>query len=139
MGGKKISAMIDRKCVHINFLERNEKRAKAKVEAIVLRGKDLSEFEYYDLGKEVLSICAKEKVTVFLLVFDTECVKFGHRYFHAPLSSLITEPKVAIDVQILGTSVQSKEVVGGAMGYKVKSAVVGHIFESACKMGLEPK
>lgn len=66
MWGKKIIAISDRKCVEIDFLKQIEKLAKAKVDAIVLREKDLSEFEYYDLAKEVLSICAKQKVTCFL-------------------------------------------------------------------------
>ena len=94
MWDKKIIAISDRKCVEIDFLKQIEKLAKAKVDAIVLREKDLSEFEYYDLAKEVLSICTKQKVTCFLHFFDRECLKLGHRYFHAPLSLLRKEPKI---------------------------------------------
>ncbi|ELJ8027022.1 TPA: thiamine phosphate synthase [Campylobacter jejuni] len=139
MWGKKIIAISDRKCVEIDFLKQIEKLAKAKVDAIVLREKDLSEFEYYDLAKEVLSICAKQKVTCFLHFFDRECLKLGHRYFHAPLSLLRKEPKLTKYFHILGTSVHSKEELLEAMSYKVNYAFVGHIFESSCKMGLEPK
>ncbi|GKT38462.1 hypothetical protein LOCUS_04770 [Campylobacter jejuni] len=63
----------------------------------------------------------------------------GHRYFHAPLSLLRKEPKLIKYFHILGTSVHSKEELLEAMSYKVNYAFVGHIFESSCKVGLEPK
>ena len=85
MWDKKIIAISDRKCVEIDFLTQVEKLAKSGIDAFVLREKDLSEFEYYDLAKEVLAICAKHKTTCFLHFFDRECLKLGHRYFHMPL------------------------------------------------------
>lgn len=62
------------------LLKQIEKLAKAKVDAIVLREKDLSEFEYYDLAKEVLSICAKQKVTCFC-IFLIGVFKIGTSLF----------------------------------------------------------
>ncbi|AXP09513.1 thiamine phosphate synthase [Campylobacter hepaticus] len=139
MWDKKIIAISDRKCVQIDFLKYMEKLAKAKIDAIVLREKDLSEFEYYDLAKEVLAICAKHKITCFLHFFDRVCLKLGHRYFHAPLVLLRKEPKLARYFHVLGTSVHSKEELLEAINYKVNYAFVGHIFTSSCKKDLNPK
>lgn len=139
MWDKKIVAISDRKCVEGDFLKHIEQLTKANIDALVLREKDLSEFEYYDLAKEVLKICSKAKTTCFLHYFDRECLKLGHRYFHAPLSLLRKEPKLAKFFHILGSSVHSKEELLEAMTYKVNYAFVGHIFESSCKMGLEPR
>lgn len=139
MWDKKIVAISDRKCVEGDFLKHIEQLTKANIDALVLREKDLSEFEYYDLAKEVLKICSKAKTTCFLHYFDRECLKLGHRYFHAPLSLLRKEPKLAKFFHILGSSVHSKEELLEAMTYKVNYAFVGHIFESSCKVGLEPR
>ncbi|MGR8016873.1 thiamine phosphate synthase [Campylobacter coli] len=139
MWDKKIIAISDRKCVEIDFLKQVEKLAKSGIDAFVLREKDLSEFEYYDLAKEVLAICSKCKTTCFLHFFDRECLKLGHRYFHTPLALLRQEPKMSKYFHMIGTSVHSKEELLEAMNYGVNYAFVGHIFESSCKMGLEPK
>ncbi|MCH5336347.1 MAG: thiamine phosphate synthase [Campylobacter sp.] len=139
MWDKKIVAISDRKCVEGDFLKHIEQLTKVNIDALVLREKDLSEFEYYDLAKEVLKICSKAKTTCFLHYFDRECLKLGHRYFHAPLSLLRKEPKLAKFFHILGSSVHSKEELLEAMTYKVNYAFVGHIFESSCKVGLEPR
>ncbi|EFC32544.1 thiamine phosphate synthase [Campylobacter jejuni] len=139
MWDKKIIAISDRKCVEIDFLKQIEKLAKSKVDAIVLREKDLSEFEYYDLAKEVLGICAKQKTTCFLHSFDKTCLKLGHRYFHAPLALLRKESRLTKYFHVFGTSVHSKEELLEAMSYRVNYAFVGHIFQSSCKADLEPK
>lgn len=139
MWDKKIIAISDRKCVQNDFLKQIEKLAKARVDAIVLREKDLSAFEYFDLAKEVLAICAKQKVTCFLHFFDKECLKLNHRFFHAPLDLLRKDPKLGKYFHIIGTSVHDKEELLEAMSYGVNYAFVGHIFKSSCKKDLEPK
>lgn len=139
MWDKKIIAISDRKCVEGDFLKHIEQLTKANIDALVLREKDLTEFEYYDLAKEVLKICAKSKTTCFLHYFDRECLKLGHRYFHAPLELLRKESKLSKYFHILGTSVHSKEELLEAMNYKVNYAFAGHIFQSSCKVDLEPK
>ncbi|ECL0388502.1 thiamine phosphate synthase [Campylobacter coli] len=139
MWDKKIIAISDRKCVEIDFLKQVEKLAKSGIDAFVLREKDLSEFEYYDLAKEVLAICAKCKTTCFLHFFDRECLKLGHRYFHMPLALLRQEPKMSKYFHMIGTSVHSKEELLEAMNYGVNYAFVGHIFESSCKKDLESR
>ncbi len=139
MWDKKIIAVSDRTCAGKNFLRQIEKLAKARVDAIVLREKDLNESEYFDLAKEVLAICAKQKVTCFLHFFYRQCLKLGHRYFHTPLHLLKEEPKLAQYFHILGASIHSKEELLEAMHYKVNYAFAGHIYESSSKIDLAPK
>ncbi|MBZ7936441.1 thiamine phosphate synthase [Campylobacter sp. B0100352/1] len=139
MWDKKIIAISDRKIVEDGFLKQVEKIAKSGVDAFVLREKDLSEFEYYDLAKEVLQICSKQKLTCILHFFDRQCLKLNHRYFHAPLSLLRQEPRLARYFHLLGTSIHSKEELLEAINYKVNYAFAGHIFESSCKKDLKPR
>jgi len=139
MWDKKIIAISDRKCVQGDFLKHIEKLSKTKIDALVLREKDLSEFEYYDLASEVLKICSKHKITCFLHHFSTPCLKLEHKYFHAPLDLLRKEPKLKKYFHILGSSVHSKEELLEAINYKVNYAFVGHIFQSSCKANLMPK
>lgn len=139
MWDKKIIAISDRKIVEGDFLKQVERIAKSGVDAFVLREKDLSEFEYYDLAKEVLQICSKQKLTCILHFFDRQCLKLNHKYFHAPLDLLRQEPRLARYFHLFGTSIHSKEELLEAMNYKVNYAFVGHIFESSCKKDLKPK
>ena len=139
MWDKKIITISDKALLGDKFLNQIEKLAKAKVDAIVLREKSLSEFEYYDLAKEVLRICSRENTTCFLHFFYNQALKLGHKHFHAPLEILRKEPKLRRFFHLLGTSIHSKEELLEAMTYKVNYAFVGHIFESSCKANLEPK
>lgn len=135
---RKIIAISDRALVQDDFLKQLEKLARAKIDAFVLREKDLSEYEYYDLAKEVLKICAKYKITCFLHGYLMPTLKLEHKYFQAPLSLLRKESNLAKYFHILGTSVHSKEELLEAINYKANHAFVGHIFESSCKPNLKP-
>ncbi|EAH8207713.1 thiamine phosphate synthase [Campylobacter upsaliensis] len=135
---RKIIAISDRVLVQDDFLRQVEKLAKAKIDAFVLREKDLSEYEYYDLAKEVLKICTKYKITCFLHGYLTPTLKLEHKYFQASLALLRKESNIAKYFHILGTSVHSKEELLEAINYKVNHAFVGHIFKSSCKPNLKP-
>ncbi|MBS4234786.1 thiamine phosphate synthase [Campylobacter vulpis] len=138
MWGKKIIAISDRNLAGSEFLTQVEKLAKAKIDAFVLREKDLSEYEYYDLAKEVLGICVKYKTICFLHGYLTPTLKLEHKYFQAPLTLLRKESNLAKYFHILGTSVHSKEELLEAINYRANHAFVGHIFESSCKPNLKP-
>ncbi|MFQ6341422.1 thiamine phosphate synthase [Campylobacter sp. VTCC 70190] len=139
MWAKKIIAISDRSCAQGDFLKQLERLVRAGVDGIVLREKDLSEDEYFSLAKEVLALCAKTKTTCFLHFFTRVGLKLGHPYFHAPLALLRTEPNLRRYFKLLGTSIHSQEELLEALNFKLNYAFVGHIFESSCKLGLEPK
>ncbi|WP_291952537.1 thiamine phosphate synthase [Campylobacter sp.] len=138
MWAKKIIAISDSKIMEGDFLKYIEKLARAKVDGLVLREKHLSEEEYYDLAKEVLKICKKNNLNCILHNFDRVSLKLDHRFFHAPLDLLRKNSKLYRYFHILGTSIHSKEELYEAMMYKVNYAFVGHIFNSSCKINLQP-
>ncbi|WP_300703322.1 thiamine phosphate synthase [uncultured Campylobacter sp.] len=136
---KKIIAVSDLSFVKEPFLVRVEKLAKAKIDAFIFRAKELSEFEYYDLAKEVLSICEKYKIQCILHNFDKVALKLNHKYFHCPLDILTKEPRIVKYFHILGTSIHSEEEFYLAKYYKCNYVIAGHIFESSSKPDLKPK
>ena len=139
MWDKKIIAISDRTLVQDDFLIQVEKLAKAGIDAFVLREKDLSEYEYYDLAKEVLNICARYKTICFLHYYEKQALKLGHKYFQAPIALLRKEPNLSKYFHILGTSIHSKEELLEAINYKANHAFVGHIFNTSCKTNLGPR
>lgn len=136
---KKIIAITDRHECEGDFLRQIERLASAKIDALILREKDLSEFEYFDLAKEVLQICRKKKLTCILHSFDRVALKLGCKFFHCPLSILKQEPRLVRYFHLFGTSVHSVEEMQLAQGFKCNYAIAGHIFETPCKAGLEGK
>ncbi|NDJ27438.1 thiamine phosphate synthase [Campylobacter sp. MIT 12-8780] len=139
MWAKKIIAITESKLCEEDFLKRVERLAKAKIDALILREKELSEAKYYDLAKEVLKICAKHKTTCILHYFDKVALKLNHRYFHCPLDILKAEPRLVKYFHLIGTSVHSEEELFLAEYFKCNYAIAGHIFESSCKEDLAPK
>ncbi len=136
---KKIIAISDRHEVEGDFLTHIERLASAKIDALVLREKDLSEFEYFDLAKEVLSICKKKKLTCILHSFDRVALKLNCKFFHCPLGILKQEPRIVRYFHLFGTSVHSVDELMLAQRFKCNYAIAGHIFESLCKVGLESR
>lgn len=135
---KKIIAITDRHECEGDFLRQIERLASAKIDALILREKDLSEFEYFDLAKEVLQICRKKKLTCILHSFDRVALKLGCKFFHCPLGILKQEPRLVRYFHLFGTSVHSVEEMQLAQGFKCNYAIAGHIFETPCKEGLAP-
>lgn len=139
MWAKKIIAITESKLCEEDFLKRVEKLAKAKIDALILREKELGEAKYYELAKEVLKICIKHKTTCILHSFDKVALKLNHRYFHCPLNTLQAEPRLVKYFHLIGTSVHSKEELVLAQNLKCNYAIAGHIFASSCKPDLPPK
>ena len=109
MWDKKIIAISDRQAVKGDFLDFVARLGRAKVDALILREKDMRENDYYDLAKEVLKICKKHKLTCFLHNFDKVALKLNHRYFHCPLDILRAEPRVVRYFHLIGTSIHSSD------------------------------
>lgn len=139
MWAKKIIAVSDMQSCEEDFFKRVEKLAKAKIDALILREKHLKEALYYDLAKEVLKICAKNKLICFLHYFDKVALKLQHPYFHCPLPILKKDPRIARYFHIIGTSIHSKLEFDEALALKTHYVIAGHIFQTPCKKDLEPK
>lgn len=139
MWDKQIIAISDKSACKGDFLKRIERLARAKVDALILREKEMRENDYYDLAKEVLKICKKHKLVCFLHTFDKVALKLGHRYFHCPLKILRAEPRVVRYFHLIGTSVHSSDELLEAMEFGCNYAIFGHIFETLSKPFTPPK
>ena len=139
MWDKKIIAISDRQAVKGDFLDFLARLGRAKVDALILREKDMRENDYYDLAKEVLKICKKHKLVCFLHNFDKVALKLNHRYFHCPLDILRAEPRLVKYFHLIGTSVHSFDECDEAMNFGCNYAIFGHIFKTDSKPALEPR
>lgn len=139
MWDKKIIAISDRQAVKGDFLDFVARLGRAKVDALILREKDMRENDYYDLAKEVLKICKKHKLVCFLHNFDKVALKLNHRYFHCPLDILRAEPRLVKYFHLIGTSVHSFDECDEAMNFGCNYAIFGHIFKTDSKPALEPR
>ena len=139
MWDKKIIAISDRQAVKGDFLDFLARLGRAKVDALILREKDMRENDYYDLAKEVLKICKKHKLVCFLHNFDKVALKLNHRYFHCPLDILRAEPRVVRYFHLIGTSIHSSDELLEAVEFNCHYALFGHIFETLAKPLLPPR
>lgn len=139
MWDKKIIAISDTHACKGDFLTRIERLARAKVDALILREKDMRENDYYDLAKEVLKICKKHKLVCFLHTFDKVALKLNHRYFHCPLQILRAEPRLIKYFITIGTSVHSLDELDEAQEFGCHYAIFGHIFATLSKPFAQPK
>ena len=139
MWDKKIIAISDRQAVKGDFLDFVARLGRAKVDAHILREKDMRENDYYDLAKEVLKICKKHKLVCFLHNFDKVALKLNHRYFHCPLDILRAESRVVRYFHLIGTSIHSSDELLEAMEFNCHYALFGHIFETLAKPLLPPR
>ncbi len=132
-----IICVTNRKLVKENFLDRIEKIARNKPSAIILREKDLTEEEYYELAKNVKKITDKYNVKLTLHSFPLVAIKLGVKSIHLPLNILKnTEKNVLDEFNEIGSSVHSEEDVKLAISLGVTYVTAGHIFETDCKKGL---
>lgn len=139
MWDKKIIAITDRHACEGDFMRRLRALAAANVGGIMLREKDMSEFDYYDLAKEVLALCKRRKIACFLHSFDRVALKLGHKRFHCPLPILRQEPRLVRYFDVIGTSVHSREELDEAVGFGCNYAIFGHIYPTLSKPFAPPK
>ena len=121
-----------------DFLVRIEKIAKEKPFGIILREKDLSEYEYAKLAYEVREICGKYDVPCIFHSFVNVAKGLNCMGLHLPLHALRTlsdEDKKLFFM--LGASCHSAKEALEAQRLGCTYIIAGHIFETDCKKGLE--
>ncbi len=119
-----------------DFLQRIRKISDSKVQYIILREKYLSEPEYFNLAKNVLSVCDKDKLIIHN--FPETAVKLGVKKIHLPFG-VFKDLKGREDFDLLGTSVHSTEDAIFAEENGADYITAGNIFETDCKKGLKGK
>ncbi len=132
-----ILCVTNRKLCHNDFLERIREIAINRPKAIILREKDLSEFEYKFLASDVLSICSEYNIMCILHNFYKIAEELGVGAIHLPLAALrnINDEHKKLFTTI-GVSCHSVEDALEAESLGCTYITAGHIFDTECKKGL---
>ena len=137
-GPHQIIAITDSRICKGDLLERIELLAQSGVKAIILREKQLGASEYRALAQKSLAICARAGVACILHSFIEVARELGASALHCQSSQIAHLPRLRQEFATLGVSVHSVEEYRAAREW-VDYVIVGHIFASACKVGVEPK
>ncbi len=136
----KVICVTNRNLCRDDFSERIETIASAGVEAIVLREKDLVEKDYEILAGQVLDICKKHKVQCILHSFVRVAKKLETNAIHLPMNRLRELSVEDFQIfEVIGASCHSVEEAIEAERLGCSYIVAGHVFETDCKKGLEPR
>lgn len=135
-----VICVTDRKQVQGVFLEQIEKIAGLGIKTIILREKDLSEEEFYELAKDVNTICQKHGTRLIINTFYKVAIKLGINAVHLPLP-ILEELSFSDRSQFteIGTSVHSISDMSFARQLGATYVIAGHIYPTACKQGLPGK
>lgn len=137
-GPHQIIAITDSKICKGDLLGRIELLAQSGVKAIILREKQLEPSAYTMLAKQALAICASRGVACILHSFTQVAKELGAPALHCQSSQIAHLPHLRAHFRTLGVSVHSVEEYRAAKEW-VDYVIVGHIFASSCKEGVEPK
>ena len=136
--GKEIVAITDSRVCKGDVLERIELLAQSGVKAIILREKQLEASAYRTLAERALAICARAGVACILHSFIEVARELGAPALHCQSAQIPHLPRLRREFATLGVSVHSVEEYKAAREW-VDYVIVGHIFASACKVGVEPR
>lgn len=137
---EKVIAVTNRKLVKRDFEDQIRIVCSVHPKAIVLREKDLTPDEYFDLAGRVDEICRLYHVPLILHNFADVAEKMGKTRIQLPLPVLkgLSE-KEKLKFERIGTSVHSVEEAAEAVGCGADYLVAGHIFTTECKKGVPPR
>lgn len=138
----KIICVTNRKLCRENFIDRLEKTAAARPDAILLREKDLSVEEYTELAEKVMKICEDYGVGCILHNFPDVAKKLGCPGFHGSVDiirKVSTDKNLSRSFRNLGASCHCAEDAAEAEKLGCTYIFAGHIFATECKKGLAPR
>ncbi|GEM_PF-18438 len=107
------------------------------IDTLILRAKELSEGEYCDLAKKVMSIFSSSRTEVILHSFYKTAAKLRAKKIHLPLPILRElDESTKAQFEVIGASVHSVSEAREAVSLGASYLTAGHIFETDCKKGL---
>ena len=133
---KKIFSAYEKKIILKNF----------EIVALTLREKDLDKNEYLNLVKKIYPICKKYGIDLILHQnydlnldekYNIEGIHLSYEIFKS-LNKNIRE-KLIKKYKRIGVSIHSLEEAREVESLGASYIVAGHIFETDCKKGLEPR
>ena len=134
-----IIAVTDRKNCKYPFLDQIEKIAKAHPHMLILREKDLSEYEYSILAEKCMGICSKYNVPLCINSFINVASKLEIKNIQMPMPLLRLYSSEFTSFNSVGASVHSLEEATEAAELGADHLIFGHIFKTECKPGIEPR
>lgn len=139
MEGKNIIAITNRKLCKRPFFDVFQDLTKKDLKTIVLREKDLSELEYYELAKECMKICDRTEAVLTLHNFVDAARELGVKRIHLPYPVFLKEAGHLSDFEKVSTSIHKPEEAVTAQEMGADFVFAGHIFQTDCKKGLKPR
>nr|WP_320146628.1 thiamine phosphate synthase [uncultured Anaeromusa sp.] len=131
--------VTQRKLCPDDFLERVSRLAQAKLQAILLREKDLGEADYEELAREVQKRCIPWGVRLIVRRYAGVARRLGVRQLHLSMEELRqAEPGALAGLQV-GVSVHSVAEAAEAEHLGTAYLIAGHIYATDCKKGLQPR
>ncbi|MCD8363240.1 MAG: thiamine phosphate synthase [Lachnospiraceae bacterium] len=135
----KIICVSNRKLAE-NFPAQLVRVARAGVDGIILREKDLGEAEYEELAALAKAICKEYGVPLTLHTYGDVALRLGIRRLHLPLRVLLAmEEAEKRNFDVLGTSIHAPEEAVAAEAAGAAYVTAGHVFATDCKKGLPPR
>ena len=110
--------------------------SKKDVKTIVLREKDLSEEEYYEIAKKCKEICEENKASLTLHNFVDVARRLGIKKIHLPYPVFLKEAGNLGDFESVSTSIHKPEEAVKAQQLGADFVFAGHIFLTDCKKGV---
>ena len=133
---EKIFSAYEKKIILKNF----------EIVSLTLREKDLDKNEYLNLVEKIYSICKKHKINLILhqnydLNLDDKYMIEGLHLSYEIFKSLNKNIREGLikKYKRIGVSIHSLEEAKEAEILGATYVVAGHIFETDCKKGLEPR
>lgn len=133
---EKIFSAYEKKIILKNF----------EIVSLTLREKDLDKNEYLNLVEKIYSICKKHKINLILhqnydLNLDDKYMIEGLHLSYEIFKSLNKNIREGLikKYKRIGVSIHSLEEAKEAEILGASYVVAGHIFETDCKKGLEPR
>lgn len=134
-----IIAVTNRLLCTDNFLNCIEKICKAKPDALILREKDLQDFDYKNLAAHVKKICDACGVYLFVNSKIDSAVNLNIRKIQLPFDSFMKNRDRLKYFETVAVSVHSTQEAQKAASCGASFLIAGHIFETACKKDIIPR
>jgi len=144
----KIICVTNRLLCKNDFLEQIEKICKSNVYAIILREKDLNNENYEKLFVDCQKICEKYNIPLFVNSKIDVAIKLNCKNIQLSFKDFLNNKDKLNLFDNVGISIHSLQEATIIEEWKVRRLeelnkkiflIVGHIFETECKKGLEPK
>ncbi len=134
-----VICITNRKLCKDDFLKRLSNISKSNVSKIILREKDLTEEEYFNLAEKALKISSEFNKEIILHNYLSVAKSMSQTKIHLPLNILKSCKNITKDFISVGTSVHNISELKLAENLGADYVFAGHIFKTNCKKDLEPR